>query len=108
MAIGWYDTTSQVLSVTDNRGNNYQRVAGPTTQAQAGTQSITTHPTSLPPRPGTTITVTFNAAVNYPDVASPSTAASIRSIRWMECLGHRHRPHQQQRYGSPPPIRMTC
>ncbi len=40
VAVGWFDTTSQVLSVTDNRGNNYQRIAGPTTQAQAGTQSI--------------------------------------------------------------------
>ena len=51
VAIGWYDTTSRVLSVTDNRGNNYQRVAGPTTQAQGGhAVDLTTHPTSLPPR----------------------------------------------------------
>ncbi len=69
VAIGWYDTTSQVLSVTDNRGNNYQRVAGPTTQAQAGTQSIYYAPNIVAaPAGGTTITVTFNAAVNYPDV----------------------------------------
>ena len=69
VAIGWYDTTSQVLSVTDNRGNNYQRIAGPTTQAQAGTQSIYYAPSIVAaPAGGTTITVTFNAAVNYPDV----------------------------------------
>ena len=69
VAIGWFDTTSQVLSVTDNRGNNYQRAAGPTTQAQAGTQSIYYAPSIVAaPAGGTTITVTFNAAVNYPDV----------------------------------------
>ena len=69
VAVGWYDTTSQVLSVTDNRGNNYQRVAGPTTQAQAGTQSIYYAPNIVAaPAGGTTVTVTFNAAVNYPDI----------------------------------------
>ena len=58
-----------MLSVTDNRGNNYQRVAGPTTQAQAGTQSIYYAPNIVAaPAGGTTVTVTFNAAVNYPDV----------------------------------------
>ena len=69
VAIGWSDTTSQVLSVTDNRSNNYQRAAGPTTQAQTGTQSIYYAPNIVAaPAGGTTITVTFNAAVNNADV----------------------------------------
>ena len=40
VAIGWFDTTSNILSVTDSRGNNYVLAAGPTTQAQAGRQAM--------------------------------------------------------------------
>src|SRR4051812_18877154 len=38
--VGWYDTTSSVVSVTDSRGHAYVRAVGPTTEAAAGTQSI--------------------------------------------------------------------
>ena len=68
VAVGWYDTTSQVLSVTDNRGNNYQRAQVPPPRHKPARSRSTTRPTSSPPRPVTTVTVTFNAAVNYPDV----------------------------------------
>src|SRR5215472_6077794 len=65
VAVGWFDTTSSVVSVTDSRGNSYSRAVGPTTQAQAGTQSIYYAPNIAA---GTnTVTVTFSASVPYPD-----------------------------------------
>jgi YVTN family beta-propeller protein len=69
VAIAWYDTTSQILSVTDNRGNNYVRAAGPTSLAQTGTQAIYYASNIVASAAGgTTVTVTFNAAVPYPDI----------------------------------------
>ena len=66
VAVGWFNTTAHVLSVTDSRGNNYVLAAGPTTQAQAGTQAIYYAANIVA---GTnTVTVTFDAAVPYPDV----------------------------------------
>ena len=66
VAVGWFNTTAHVLSVTDSRGNNYVLAAGPTTQAQAGTQAIYYAANVVA---GTnTVTVTFDAAVPYPDV----------------------------------------
>ena len=66
VAVGWFNTTAHVLSVTDSRGNNYVLAAGPTTQAQAGTQAMYYAANIVA---GTnTVTVTFDAAVPYPDV----------------------------------------
>ncbi len=66
VAVGWFNTTAHVLSVTDSRGNNYVLAAGPTTQVHAGTQAIYYAANIVA---GTnTVTVTFDAAVPYPDV----------------------------------------
>ena len=40
VVVGWNDTTAQVVSVTDTKGNAYQLAVGPTTVAGALTQSI--------------------------------------------------------------------
>jgi hypothetical protein len=40
VAVGWNDTTAQVTSVTDTRGNTYVRAVGPTVRSGLGTQSI--------------------------------------------------------------------
>ena len=109
VAVGWYDTTSQVLSVTDNRGNNYQRIAGPTTQAQAGTQSIYYAPNIVAaPAGGTTVTVTFNAAVNYPDIriAEYSGIDPLNPVDKVSRVPAPAPPATAARL--PPPIRMTC
>ena len=76
VAIGWFDTTSNILSVTDTRGNSYVLAAGPTTQAQAGRQAM--YYAANVVAGSNSVTVTFNGAVPYPDVGSPNTAASIR------------------------------
>src|SRR5262245_53642138 len=69
VAVGWYDTTSTVGSVTDSRGHVYVRAAGPTTQASAGTHSIYYAANIGASTAGTnTVTVTFSTAVQYPDI----------------------------------------
>src|SRR4051812_20686401 len=37
--VGWHDVTTNVLSVTDNRGNSYQRAIGPTKVQSFASQS---------------------------------------------------------------------
>jgi hypothetical protein len=66
--IGWYNTTSQVTSVTDTAGNTYTLAAGPTIESTAGTQVIYYAANIQAAAAGNSITVTFNAAVPYPDL----------------------------------------
>ena len=66
VAIGWFNTTSNILSVTDSRGNNYVLAAGPTTQAQAGRQAM--YYAANVVAGSNSVTVTFNGAVPFPDV----------------------------------------
>src|SRR5262245_56607095 len=40
VVVGWGDTSAQVTSVSDSRGNPYVLAVGPTLQGGAGTQSI--------------------------------------------------------------------
>jgi hypothetical protein len=69
VAIGWFNTTADILSVTDTSNNTYVLAAGPTTQAQAGTQAMYYAANIAAATPGSnTVTVTLNAAVPYPDV----------------------------------------
>jgi len=69
VAIGWFNTTANILSVTDTSNNSYMLAAGPTTQAQAGTQAMYYAANIAGANPGSnTVTVTFDAAVPYPDV----------------------------------------
>ena len=68
VAVGWSDSTSTIQSVVDQRGNAYQLAVGP---ASAGTHS---HAIYYAANIGSSaagtnvVTVTFNAAVRYPDV----------------------------------------
>ena len=69
VAVGWNDPTSQVLSVSDTRGNAYVRVAGPT--VQPGIQSHVMYAAAniaAAAANANTVTVTFDTAVSYPDV----------------------------------------
>jgi IPT/TIG domain len=65
VVVGWNDTTSVVSSITDSRGNTYQRAVGPTA-GTALTQSI--YFAKNIAAGSNTVTVTFNKAANYPDV----------------------------------------
>jgi hypothetical protein len=69
VVVGWSDTTSHVLSVTDSLGNTYALAAGPTVQAGVATQSIyysagITGATAG----GNTVTVQFDAPAIYVDM----------------------------------------
>jgi YVTN family beta-propeller protein len=69
LAVAWFNTTGHVLSVTDTRGNRYVLAAGPTTEADAGTQAIYYAANIVAaPAGGNSVTVTFDTAVPYPDV----------------------------------------
>jgi len=69
VVIGWANSTAQVNSVTDSKGNNYLVAVGPTTLAHVATQVIYYAPNIAAAAAGTnTVTVTFNSAVPYPDV----------------------------------------
>jgi len=66
VAIGWNDATSQVVSVTDARGNTYTRALAtvqPTVQSH-----IIYFARNIVAAPTNSVTVTFNGAVSYPDV----------------------------------------
>src|SRR5262245_41061183 len=66
VAIGWNDATSQVVGVTDARGNVYTPALLPT--VQAGIQShVMYYAANIVAAPSNSVTVTFNTAVSYPD-----------------------------------------
>jgi len=66
VAIGWNDATSQVVSVTDSRGNTYTPASAAT--VQPGIQSQVIYYAANIAAGTNTVTVTFNAAASYPDV----------------------------------------
>jgi chitodextrinase len=69
VVVGWNDTTSQVASVSDSKGNVYQRAVGPTAQPGAITQSIYYAKNIAAAAAGANVvTVTFTAAAQWPDV----------------------------------------
>jgi len=81
VAIGWSDSTSQVVSVTDARGNAYAPALA--TTAQAGVQShVIYYAQNIVAAATNTVTVTFNTAVTYPDVR----IAEYRGIRTLAAL----------------------
>ena len=66
VAVGWNDATSQVLTVTDARGNIYTPAL---TTVQPGIQSHALYYAANVTGAATNaVTVTFNTAVSYPDV----------------------------------------
>jgi hypothetical protein len=69
VVVGWNDTTSAVASVTDSRGNVYNRVVGPTIVGGALSQSIYYAKNIVGAGAGAnTVTVKFNAAARYVDM----------------------------------------
>ncbi len=82
VAIGWTDSTSHVLSVTDTHGNLYELAAGPTS-GTAGTLAMYVAPGIVAATAGSNqVTVTFDAAVPYPDlrIAEYSGLASANPV----------------------------
>src|SRR5882724_3575648 len=69
VVVGWNDTTAQVVSVTDTKGNAYQLAVGPTTVAGALTQSIHYAKNIAAAAAGAnTVKVSFTVAAKYPDI----------------------------------------
>jgi len=69
VAVGWNDTTAQVTSVTDTKGNAYQLAVGPTLFPGALTQSIYYARSVAAAAAGAnTVTVTFSIAAVFADI----------------------------------------
>jgi len=72
--VGWNDSTAQVSSVTDSKGNVYQLAIGPTqligaVGAQSISQSVYYSKNIAAAAAGTnTVTVKFGSAAQYPDI----------------------------------------
>jgi hypothetical protein len=69
VVVGWNDTTAQVASVTDTKGNAYQLAVGPTAFPGALTQSIYyARNIVLAAAGANAVTVSFTVPANYPDI----------------------------------------
>src|SRR5262245_29827064 len=69
VAVGWSDGTTTVQNISDLRGNVYKLAAGPTVIPGVKTQAIYYASNISPSAAGTNkVTVTFGAAVVYPDI----------------------------------------
>ena len=69
VVVGWNDSTAQISSVTDSKGNVYALAAGPTAQTGTATQAIYyASNIAAAAASGNTVTVTFNTAAVYPDI----------------------------------------
>src|SRR5438477_1610990 len=83
VVVGWNDSTAQVASVTDSKGNAYQRAVGPTIQTGLATQSIYySAGIAAAPANANAVRVTFTALAAYPDirVAEYSGVASANPV----------------------------
>ena len=69
VVVGWSDTTAQVASVTDTKGNAYRLAAGPTLLSGQLTQSIYFAPSIAAASAGAnTVNVSFTVAAIFPDI----------------------------------------
>src|SRR5262249_60802853 len=69
VAVGWNDTTAQVSSVTDSKGNVYARAVGPVTLSGTLSQSIYYAKNIGTAAAGSNkVTVAFSQAAAYPDI----------------------------------------
>ena len=67
--VGWNDTTAQVSSVSDTKGNSYQLAVGPTQLSGIASQSIYYAKNIAGAAAGANaVTVTFTKAAAYPDI----------------------------------------
>ncbi|HKV76946.1 MAG TPA: fibronectin type III domain-containing protein [Candidatus Sulfotelmatobacter sp.] len=69
VVVGWADSTAQISSVTDSKGNVYLIAAGPTVQTGSGSQAIyyAKNISAASPQ-ANAVTVKFNVAARFPDV----------------------------------------
>jgi hypothetical protein len=80
VVVGWNDTTSQVASVTDSKGNVYSRAIGPTQRSGQVSQSIYYAANIAPAAAGgNSVTVTFSAPAAYVDLRVMEYAGVVRS-----------------------------
>ena len=69
VVVGWNNSTSQISSVRDSKGNVYALAVGPTVQTGLATQAIYYASNIAAAAAGANIvTVTFNTAAAYPDI----------------------------------------
>ena len=69
VAVGWNDSTANVTSVTDSKGNVYALAAGPTTITGTLSQAIYYAKNIASAGAGTNVvTVSFSTAAAYPDI----------------------------------------
>src|SRR3989475_12715210 len=69
VVVGWNDTTAQVASVTDAKGNAYQLAVGPTQFSGRLSQSIYYAPNVAAAAAGAnTVNVSFNVAAEFADI----------------------------------------
>src|SRR5256714_12131743 len=69
VVVGWNDSTAEVSTVSDSRGNVYGLAAGPVVQTGIATQAIYYAKNIAAAGAGAnTVTVTFTAAAIYPDI----------------------------------------
>jgi hypothetical protein len=69
VVVGWNDSTPQINSVTDSKGNAYVLAVGPTVQSGTATQAIYyAKNIAVAAATGNTVTVTFNTGAASPDV----------------------------------------
>jgi len=69
VVVGWNDSTAQVQSVTDTKGNVYALAVGPTVQVGVATQSMYyAKNIAAAAAGGNTVTVTFKTGANFPDI----------------------------------------
>ena len=84
VVVGWNDTTAQVQSVADTKGNPYTLAVGPTVAPGLGTQAIYyAKNVQAAAANANVVTVTFSQAAQYADIRIASTAGSIRPTPWM-------------------------
>ncbi len=69
VVVGWSDSTAQVSSVTDSKGNAYALAVGPTVQSGTASQAIYYAKNIVAAgASGNTVTVVFNTGANSPDI----------------------------------------
>ena len=69
VVVGWNNSTSQISSLTDSKGNAYVLAVGPTVESGAAIQAIYyAKNITAATANGNTVTVTFTASTPYPDI----------------------------------------
>jgi hypothetical protein len=66
--VGWNDSTAQVSSLTDSKGNVYQLAVGPMVTGALSQSIYYAKNISAAAAVTNTVTVTFNTAASYPDI----------------------------------------